>query len=672
MDGPLQVDVPLRVLIVEDSFSDAALEVRTLEAAGYRVTHVVTETADGMKAALAGQAFDIVLADVNLPQFDAYGALAVLKESGLDIPCVIVSGSIGDEDAVSMIHAGASDYVLKDKLVRLSFAVERSLRDAEDGRKRRRSEDDLRRARFSIDHASDYTLWINPDGRFVDVSESAGTRLGYSRDELLTMSIFDVTVGLSPEAWPERWRRLLKHGSLVFEQEHRTKGGEIFPVEISSTVFEHAGRDYSLAIVRDVTVRKRAEEERLVLERQLQHSQKLESLGVLAGGIAHDFNNILTSVLGHAELALCELPPSAPVRENLLEITAASRRAAALCRQMLAYSGRGQFVIESIDLRTFVEDMLGLLKSAISKKALLNLNLETTLPLLEVDPSQLSQVIMNLVINASEAIGERSGVISIFTGARECSAEYLGKTYAHENSSPGLYLTLEVSDTGCGMDAQTRARLFEPFFTTKFTGRGLGLAAVLGIVRGHKGALELESKPGKGTTFRVLLPASEAKKGASLQKTGGAPAADWRGEGMVLLVDDEETIRALGTRMLASLGFAVLTAADGYEALEVYRAHMAETPLVLLDLTMPRMDGEETFRELRALDPSVRVVMSSGYSEQDVTSRFAGKGLVGFVQKPYTLAELAERLRAALTPFCNVPAMRNPASNKAEANISAG
>jgi two-component system cell cycle sensor histidine kinase/response regulator CckA len=647
MDGSLRVDVPLRVLIVEDSFSDAALEVRTLEAAGYRVTHVVTETAHGMKAALAGQAFDIVLADVNLPQFDAYGALAVLKESGLDIPCVIVSGSIGDADAVSMIHAGASDYVLKDKLVRLSFAVERSLRDAEDWRKRKQAEDDLRRARFSIDHASDYTLWINPEGRFVDASESAGARLGYSRDELLTMSIFDVTEGLSPEAWPNRWRELWEYGSLTFEQQYQTKGGEVFPVEISSTVFEHGGREYSLAIVRDVTIRKRAEEERLALERQLQHSQKLESLGVLAGGIAHDFNNILTSVLGHAELALCELSPTAPVRQNLLEIMAASRRAAALCRQMLAYSGRGQFVIESIDLRTFVEDMLGLLRSAISKKAHLNLNLETNLPLLEGDPSQLGQVIMNLVINASEAIGERSGVISISTGVRECSAEYLGKIYAHENSSPGLYLTLEVSDTGCGMDAQTRARLFEPFFTTKFTGRGLGLAAVLGIVRGHKGALELESKPGKGTTFRVLLPASEAKTEGSFRNIG-APAAGWRGEGVVLLVDDEETIRALGARMLASLGFAVLTAADGYEALEVYRAHIDETPLVLLDLTMPRMDGEETFRELHALDPSVRVVMSSGYSEQDITSRFAGQGLVGFVQKPYTLAELAEQLRAAL------------------------
>jgi two-component system cell cycle sensor histidine kinase/response regulator CckA len=641
------MDIPLRVLIVEDSASDAALECRALEAAGYRVTHAVVETAAAMKAALAERAFDIVLADVNLPQFDALGALSVLKASGLDIPLVVVSGSIGDETAVELMRAGASDYVPKSKLLRLAFAVERALVDAEGRRKHKQAEEALRLARFSIDHASDYTFWINSGGRFIDASESAGARLGYSHDELLTMSVFDVTIGLLPGAWPDRWRTLQEHGSLTFEKQYRTSAGEVFPVEVSSTVFKSDGREFCLASVRDVTARKHAEEQRLTLERQVQHSQKLESLGVLAGGIAHDFNNILTSILGNAELILGELSPSASIRGNLLEITAASRRAAALCRQMLAYSGRGQFVIESIDLGALIEEMLGLLKSAISKKVLLNLHLQRNLPLLEGDPSQLGQVIMNLVINASEAIGDQDGVISISTGARECSAEYLRKSYAHEDSSPGLYLTLEVSDTGCGMDAVTQARLFEPFFTTKFTGRGLGLAAVLGIVRGHKGALGLESTPDKGTTFVVLLPASKAEAGVVLRKTSPI-IADRQTGGTVLLVDDEKTLLTLGAAMLSRLGFTVLTAADGDEAVVVYREHMDEITLVLLDLTMPRMDGEETFRALRALDPEVRVVMTSGYSEQDMAARFAGKGLAGFVPKPYTLAELAERLQAAL------------------------
>ena len=406
-------------------------------------------------------------------------------------------------------------------------------------------------------------------------------------------------------------------------------------------------KGYFVAVFDDITDRTRAEQERLTLERQLQQSQKLESLGILAGGIAHDFNNILLAVLGNAELALTGLSPSAPARENLLEITQAARRATELCRQMLAYSGRGHFVTEPIDLRAIVEDLVGLLKSTISKKALLNLNLEKNLPPTYGDPSQISQVIMNLVLNASEAIGEKSGVITISTGAMECSREYLRETYVNETLAPGLYLSLEVSDTGSGMDAETQARLFEPFFTTKFTGRGLGLSAVLGIVRGHKGALKLYSELGKGTTFKILFPAAEAEAGAPLRKTG-TPTAEWEGEGIVLLVDDEETIRALGARMLGSLGFQVLTAADGREALQLYTEHRGEIALVLLDLTMPHMDGEETFRELRRLDPGVRVVMSSGYTEQDITSRFAGKGLVGFVQKPYTLAQLAERLRAAL------------------------
>jgi CheY-like chemotaxis protein len=265
----------------------------------------------------------------------------------------------------------------------------------------------------------------------------------------------------------------------------------------------------------------------------------------------------------------------------------------------------------------------------------------------EGDPTQLAQVIMNLVINASDAIGDEDGEITISTGAVDCSQQYLGESYSHEDSSAGLHLSLEVSDTGCGMDAATQARLFEPFYTTKFTGRGLGLSAVLGIVRGHKGALRLKSQPGKGTTIRVLLPASQADT-ASPTKSDRAEPALWRGTGTVLLVDDEETIRSLGALMLASLGFTVLTAADGLEALDVYAQHADEIALVLVDLTMPRMNGADTLHGLRLLDPSVRVIISSGYTEHDIASRFAGKGPTGFLQKPYTLAQMAERLRVAL------------------------
>ena len=282
--------------------------------------------------------------------------------------------------------------------------------------------------------------------------------------------------------------------------------------------------------------------------------QKLESLGVLAGGIAHDFNNLLMVVLGHAEMALQEISPRSAVRGNLTEITTAAQRAADLCRQMLAYAGRAVFALERVELRELVEEMAHLLKTAISKKAILNLSLERGLPPIEADPSQIRQIVMNLVINASEAIGDRSGVITVSVGATRCDEEYLRKTELHDDLAPGLYVHLEVTDTGSGMDAETRSRIFEPFFTTKFTGRGLGLAAVLGIVRAHKGALKVYSEPGKGTTFKVLFPALE-EKGRERGPSNSSPQADWRGQGTILLVDDEESLIDLGARMLEHLGF---------------------------------------------------------------------------------------------------------------------
>jgi signal transduction histidine kinase/CheY-like chemotaxis protein/HAMP domain-containing protein len=393
----------------------------------------------------------------------------------------------------------------------------------------------------------------------------------------------------------------------------------------------------------DITEQKRAEEEQRNLERQVQQAQKMESLGVLAGGIAHDFNNLLMVVLGHAELALKEISPMSPARGSLTEITTAARRAADLCRQMLAYAGKASFALERVGLRELVEEMAHLLKTAISKKAILNLNLERGLPPIQADPSQIRQIVMNLIMNASDAIGDRSGVITVSVGATRCDEEYLRKIELRDDLAPGLYMHLEVTDTGGGMDAETRSRIFEPFFSTKFTGRGLGLAAVLGIVSAHKGALKVYSEPGKGTTFKILFPALTEGEDATLS-SGASPLADWRGKGTILLVDDEESLIALGARMLEHLGFTVLTAAEGLQAVELYRQRGKEIDLVLMDLTMPHMDGAEAFDELRRLNPDVRVVLASGYSHEDVASRFAGKGLAGVLQKPYTLAKLRESL----------------------------
>lgn len=418
---------------------------------------------------------------------------------------------------------------------------------------------------------------------------------------------------------------------------------------ISTTLGRQQGESVPLLFlaVTDITERKWAEEKRLQLERQMQQTQKLESLGVLAGGIAHDFNNLLTVILGNASLALDELPPITPARDSLLSIEETSLRAAELCRQMLAYSGKGQCVIENIRPGDLIGEMVSLLKASISKKAIFNLNLKDSLPPLRGDPSQIRQVIMNLVINASEALGEHSGAITISTGVMECSREYLSEAFLDESLAEGSYVWLEVSDTGCGMDHDIQRRIFEPFFTTKFTGRGLGLSAVLGIVRGHKGALKVYSEPGRGTTFKVLFPAVLEER-VLAGRSQGMKAGGWKGAGTILLVDDEESVRVMGTRMLERLGFGVLIAVDGREALDIYRERREEIALVLLDLTMPDLDGEEAFRELRRIDPQVCVVMSSGYTESEIAPRFAGKRLSGFLQKPYTLDALSQCLRGAL------------------------
>lgn len=399
--------------------------------------------------------------------------------------------------------------------------------------------------------------------------------------------------------------------------------------------------------VTDITARRAAEEQRLQMERQMQQTQKLESLGVLAGGIAHDFNNLLTIILGNASLALDELPSMSPARDSLRAIEKTALRAAELCRQMLAYSGQGRFVIETLRLNELISEMASLFKASLSKKALLNLNLTANLPSLRGDPSQIRQVVMNLVINAAEALGDRGGVVTVSTGVMECCPDDLTGAYREERLAQGMYVWLEVSDTGCGMDPETRRRIFEPFFTTKFTGRGLGLSAVLGIVRGHHGALQVTSALGRGTTFKVLFPAAPPL-GPQSTLPPRPPLGAWRGIGIVLLVDDEDSVRAMGARMLERIGFQALVASDGQEALELYQVRREEIVLVLLDLTMPYMDGEETCRQLQHIDPQVRVVMTSGYTETEMTPRFTGQRLCGFLQKPYTLEGLTQCLREAL------------------------
>jgi two-component system cell cycle sensor histidine kinase/response regulator CckA len=395
---------------------------------------------------------------------------------------------------------------------------------------------------------------------------------------------------------------------------------------------------------REMEERHQAEEQRLRLETQVQHTQRLESLGVLAGGIAHDFNNLLASIMGYASLASSDLPEHSQARQSIEQVLIAARSAADLTQQMLAYSGRGTFVLEAVNVTQLIERVVRLLESTIPKKAALRLHLAAGLPCIHADASQIQQVVMNLITNAAESLADGHGVVEVTTGVEWVDAEQLPTSERGETLAPGEYVFLEVKDTGCGMDPETLNRIFDPFFTTKFTGRGLGLAAVLGIVRGHHGGIHVHSRQSEGTVFRVMFPAVAVD--LHPEDNSAAALEPWTGQGVVLVVEDQEPIRDLARMILERSGLTVLTAEDGGQAVRVFTEHAHEVHAVLLDLSMPGMDGVEVLHYITGLAPEVRVVLCSGYNEQDVSSRLDGLKPAGFLRKPYHPSELVERLRA--------------------------
>jgi len=397
----------------------------------------------------------------------------------------------------------------------------------------------------------------------------------------------------------------------------------------------------------DITFRKKAEEEKNKLQTKMQEAQKLESLGVLAGGIAHDFNNLLTVIMGNASLAR-EDPGTAS--ESLQQIETATQRAADLCRQMLAYAGKGRTSMESVDLNSIVTDTVHLLRLSISKNASLDFDLATQPLPIEADHSQIRQVIMNLVINASDSIGDASGRIRVSTSRQIVTAETLREARLGQELPPGEYMAFEVQDEGCGMSEETLTRIFDPFFTTKFAGRGLGLAAVLGIVRAHQGAFFVRSSLGQGSTFRMLLPPTSKPLAANLHNRAAQPAESARliKPGTFLVVDDEPHVRKLASNILERHGHSVALASDGYEALALALAHGGRFTAVLLDLTMPGMDGPSTLKELRQMKINVPVLIMSGYSETDARNRFSDDPLLAFLPKPFTGDDLLATLHDLL------------------------
>ncbi|MDX8410758.1 MAG: PAS domain S-box protein, partial [Mariprofundaceae bacterium] len=479
--------------------------------------------------------------------------------------------------------------------------------------------------------------------RIINYVNPAFERLtGYDKEELIGKNISILRNQRHDEEFYQRmWDTLYKGGAWQGRITMTRKDSRAIELERSITPI----RDDDGRIVSFVSVHRDISQEQMMQSR-LEHAQRLESLGVLAGGIAHDFNNLLTAIIGNASLASKKLGPLAPVHEEILYIEDAAGSAADLCRQLLAYGGKGKFVIAPVNLSNLVREISKLLEVSVGKSVKVKYDLPLDLPVIDADAAQMKQVIMNLIINASEAIGGGEGDIFIRTGLMQVDQMFLAHAVIGEQLPEAEYVFLEVHDSGCGMDDATMTKVFDPFFTTKVDGRGLGMSAVLGIVRGHQGAIRVVSKPGQGSVFTMVLPPSEET--ALPPSDGEEECGDWRGSGTILVVDDEDRVRKVAGMMLDALGFDVLFAEDGEQAVAVFQREHEHIDAVLLDMTMPKMNGEQAFREMRRIQADACIILSSGFNKPDAKGAFTTQGLAGFMQKPYSINALRNKLREIL------------------------
>jgi hypothetical protein len=619
----------LDILQVEDSESDAQLIVRLLEKAGYDVHAKRVETASRMRAALREQVWDLVIADYHLPQFDAPTALALLRDSGFDIPFIVVSGAIGEDRAVNLMKNGAHDYVMKANLVRLVPAVERELQEAVMRREGRLADEALRVARRGAEENhqlldavftahTDAVLVSDTVGVVIRANPAASTIFGFDPAGMAMESILehlDVTPGHQRTAT----QRALSGETVLHLEE--TAGDRTF--ESSASPMRKSGGQIigAVTVVRDITGRKR-------IEQQLRQAQKLESITLLAGGIAHDFNNILTVVGGNVSLALEQSCPDCDVHTILPAALEAVQRAAGLTRQLLAYAGKGAFVIATVSVSAAAEQAVASLSRSLPERIRITTQIAPHLPNLQMDPSQMDQLFSNLILNAVEAIPEgRDGIVNVRAALEsDCIA-------------------IEVTDNGCGLDAETRQRMFEPFFSSKSPGRGLGLAAVEGIVRVLDGRILVDGVIGGGTRIKILLPVPKAVR--PLATPGIAAPVSSAIYGTVLVVDDEPKVRELVNAMLTRRGIPVLEASSGKEAIERLAAEGSAVRVVLLDMAMPEMAGDVALPLIRQMRPDVHVIVSSGFHERDVQQHFSHIESCSFLPKPYT----REQLLAAILPL---------------------
>jgi PAS domain S-box-containing protein len=529
---------------------------------------------------------------------------------------------------------------------------------ARDVTERLRAEEALERLshqnKLILDSAAEGIYGVDTSGRCTFANPAAARMLGWEVSDLIGRSSHELvrhgrlTSDVNPDdnctICSAVRKGAVQHGS---NEVFIRKDGSTFPIDFVSAPIREQGRLTGAVVVfRDISERQRAEEERRQLEVRMQQAQKLDSLGMLAGGLAHDFNNLLLSVLCNASVAMERAPANSDLRGHLEKIIKSGQRASELTRQMLAYSGQAAYDVHPLALSELVEEIADLMRAALPKTVNLQLELANDLPMIQADGSQLQQVIMNLLLNAAEAIGHQPGTVVARTELRPRLANELDAAFIGHPLTPGQYVCLEVADTGCGMSTDTLARIFDPFFSTKAKGRGLGLSALLGIVRSHHGAVRVTSTVGRGTTFTILFPPAVGtiRRPVSRLQCTTLPVSS-----TVLVVDDEEDIREVVQTILESRGARVLTASDGVSGIELFRRHADEINVVLLDMTMPGMGGETVLQRILDIRPDARVILSSGYSEQEALAHLDGHRMAGFVPKPYTAQALIDSIGSALT-----------------------
>ncbi|WP_447973625.1 response regulator [Nitrospira sp. Kam-Ns4a] len=634
-----------RILHLEDSAADAALVQALLEQEGLAFEILRVDSREAFVQALQEGEFDLILSDNTLPAFDGLAALALAQERRPDVPFIFVSGTLGEEVAVESLKRGAADYILKERPARLVAAITRTVEESKARAERRRIEEALREAQERLrgiyESSRDAIGYTALDGRLVDVNSAFVRLTGWSREELLGIPCLQLAAPDHRGVTADTWARVLRTGDPAeYDMDLLRQDGSRVPVSLTVfAVMDQGDRPVGVAmIIKDMTERKQ-------LEVQLRHAQKMEAIGQLAGGIAHDFNNLLTVINGYSELLLTILPADPAWRNPVEEIKKAGTRAAALTRQLLAFSRKQLLEPRVLDLNAVIAQMGQMLRRLVREDIEIVTRLDPALGRVKADPGQIEQVLMNLVVNARDAMPQ-GGQLTITTGNAEPDSL---PAASRATAPPGPYVTLAVRDTGCGMDEATLARIFEPFFTTKepSQGTGLGLSTVHGIVKQHGGTIAVESRPGQGTTFTLYLPrvAEEPAQGPDPHISGSVAP---RGSETILLVEDEAMVRDLVTTILRHGGYTVLAARDGAEALRLCREHRGPLHLLISDVVLPGMSAQDVSRQAAALRPELKVLYLSGYQDDAaVRPEVAATGLA-FLRKPFTQEELARKVRAVL------------------------